>query len=128
MKIPEFQVLIAGMFIQTAGASPEDLNSLRVSLLSHLEQYLSGYIWQSDRFNLQVAASSPPPWHHTNKKTRNNQATCDTHEHVKAFLWGSISFGENIEDEWHTTWLLLELTRSFPVTARYVFQTFRLTL
>jgi hypothetical protein len=34
------------------------------------------------------------------------------------FLWGSVNFGDNIEDEWFITWLLLELTRSFPVSAR----------
>ena len=34
------------------------------------------------------------------------------------FLWGSVNFGDNIEDEWFITWMLLELTRSFPVSAR----------
>ena len=35
-----------------------------------------------------------------------------------SFYWGSVKFGENIEDEWFITWLLLELTREFPVAAR----------
>ncbi len=32
-------------------------------------------------------------------------------EDLAPHLWGSINFGDNLEDEWFATWLLLELTR-----------------
>ena len=35
-------------------------------------------------------------------------------------LWGSLCFGDNIEDEWFVTWLLLEVTRAFPGLAARV--------
>lgn len=33
-------------------------------------------------------------------------------------LWGSLEFGDNLEDEWFVVWLLWELTKTFPITSR----------
>ena len=94
-----------------AGASAEELQALRVQLMQHALPFVQGYIWQHDRFNLQLSATAQPPW----EKQRARQAQAAP---VAPSFWGLLRFGDNIEDEWFLVWLLLELSRAFPVTAR----------
>jgi hypothetical protein len=77
------------------------LEKLLERIMSHVQVHTGGYIWQRDAFNLHV--SSTPP----SKKDV---------EHP--ILTGSVYFEDNIEDEWFVTWLLLDITRNFPVSAR----------
>jgi hypothetical protein len=76
--------------------------------LQHLLPSLEGYIWQRDRFALHASARRRAPW----------QRAAGAGGALPPHLWGSLGFGDNVEDEWFVVWLLLELTRAFPVTAR----------
>ena len=78
--------------------------------------FLQGYIWQRDRFALQPSTRRRAPWQQTRSSRR--AAAGAAAAAPPPHLWGSLSFGDNIEDEWFAVWLLLELTRAFPVTAR----------
>ena len=96
--------------------------------MQYVAQFLDGYIWQRQPFSLHTfPGPQSPPWL---QKPRTSPATNDIEAIFTAaafaapppadasFLWGSVNFGDNIEGEWFITWLLLELTRNFPVTAR----------
>lgn len=83
---------------------------------------LRGYIWQRDRFNLRLSTQRQAPWQRARSggaQRRGAAAAAADVGSMPPHLWGSVSFGDNIEDEWLVVWLLLELTRSFPVTARW---------
>lgn len=92
-------------------------------LLNHVLPFLGGYIWQRDRFSLHLSAQQQAPWH------RKRMTAMHRGQHSRAesaaaapqppHLWGSVDFGDNVEDEWFIVWLLLELTQAFPVTARF---------
>ncbi|KAK9825639.1 hypothetical protein WJX81_002609 [Elliptochloris bilobata] len=84
-------------------ASPEDLSALRARCMVTLAPYLAGYPWQLDHFELYSSFREPPPWRQTGD--RHNALPC---------IWGSMRFGDSIDDEWFTTWLLRELTRRIP--------------
>ena len=74
-------------------------------------QYTQGYIWQRDRFQLVSTADQEPPWHIAPQVKSSVIST--------AMLWGSLCFGDNIDDEWFISWLLLDITRHYNgVTAR----------
>ena len=75
---------------------------------------MRGYIWQRDAFTLQNSTEHRPPW------KPDDQPRADGHRasalgtfvaRSTPFLWGSTRFGDNVEDEWFITWLLLEITR-----------------
>lgn len=107
-------------------AAAADLAGLQAQLLGHLLPFLRGYIWQRDRFNLQLSTHRQSPWQRTRatggQRRRGGAAEGAAAAAAAAapppHLWGSVDFGDNIEDEWFVVWLLLELTRAFPVTAR----------
>lgn len=72
------------------------------------------------------SSDQPPTWRRKPPSAaRSGQhASTATSESLASFregplpcLWGSVQFGDNIEDEWFITWLLQELTRRFPGTA-----------
>lgn len=97
-------------------------------MLNFVAHFLEGYIWQRQPFSLHTFPGlQTPPWL---RKPRTSPPSNDFETLFTAilkvapppahssFLWGSVNFGDNIEDEWFITWLLLELTRNFPVTAR----------
>jgi hypothetical protein len=77
------------------------LDNLLERIISHVQVHTGGYIWQRDAFNLRVSSS---PRSHTDVE--------------QPFFTGSVHFEDNIEDEWFVTWLLLDITRNFPVSAR----------
>jgi hypothetical protein len=98
-----------------AGEDASDLPGLANRMLAHLLPHLSGYIWQRDRFDLAASPPHPPPWRQKLCRARQKQAAPAP---APPCLWGSVGFGDNVEDEWLLVWLLLELTRVFRVTAR----------
>ena len=70
-----------------------------------LEQVLSEArqrVWQHDRFELHTSTARRAPWH-TKKQGQ-----------LPPFLWGQVTFTDNVEDEWMVVRLLLELTRAIP--------------
>lgn len=105
------------------GDAAPQLEALRSQLLEHVLPLLDGYIWQRDRFNLQLSTQRQAPWQRARSSgTRRRDAAAaaaPANGSMPPHLWGSVSFGDNIEDEWLVVWLLLELTRAFPVTARW---------
>ena len=80
----------------TADLTDAGLEQLRLDSLAWAFSQTSGHIWQQDAFILH---KGPAPWH----KRRSLSSS--------AYLWGSTAFGDNIEDEWLTCWLIYQLTR-----------------
>lgn len=73
-------------------------------ILSHLRAYTQGYVWQREAFNLHVSCDSKQ----TPRKPKLEYQ----------ILTGSVQFEDNIEDEWFIVWLLLDITRNFPLSVR----------
>eukprot|EP00887_Chlorella_sp_A99_P006906 scaffold2.g6906.t1 len=94
-----------------AAASAASLLAARAQLMHHLLPFLEGFIWQRDRFHLRLSTARQPPWR---RQRRRAAAVSSGADEEPPCLWGSLSFGDNIEDEWFVTWLLLEATRAFP--------------
>ena len=90
-----------------AGATAESIEILRQQCLQAVEPYLRGYIWQRDGFNLEVKPQLKS--HKQPGASSSELPTC---------LQGQATYGDNVEDEWLITWLLLELTRRFQISAR----------
>ncbi len=117
------------MYIWFADNSSSKLDELKSELLQFVAQFLEGYLWQRQPFSVHTfPGPKTPPWL---QKSRTAPPSNDFEALFTAaatfaapppasssFLWGSVNFGDNIEDEWFITWLLLEITRTFPVTAR----------
>ena len=74
---------------------------LQAEILQHVLQYTAGYIWQRKGFQLLLSSEHRPPWE--------QQTPC---------LWGCVDFGDNIQDEWFITSLLLDITKHYDVAAR----------
>ncbi|XP_030498565.2 protein ecdysoneless homolog isoform X1 [Cannabis sativa] len=75
------------------------LNSLHLKILQTISPFVSDYIWQHEPFTL---SASPHP-----------SSTClcsDHHSH----LHGKLRYGDNLDDEWFTVFLLFEISRRFP--------------
>ncbi len=64
---------------------------------------MAEYPWQLDAFSLTSSAAAPPPW----RRPAQPPLPC---------LWGSLRFGDAIDDEWFATWLLRRLTEAIPGT------------
>ncbi len=93
---------------------------LQFKLLQHVLTFIEGFIWQKGRFGLQLSTSEQAPWQRQRKQARRGGEGQAPPQHPPPpCLWGSIDFADNVEDEWFAVWLLVELTRAFPVTARY---------
>lgn len=90
----------------TAGAH---LSDVRVQCMQAVLPYTTGYIWQDGVFSLQSSTDADPPWIQTaGVRKANTSVSAASDHHV---LWGTTSFGDNVEDEWFIVWLLLHLTR-----------------
>ncbi len=86
---------------------PDEALALAVKLTNYVLPHIEGYIWQRDRFNLRLGARERPPWQFG--KQNDPPPT----------LWGTVAFGDNVDDEWLIVWMLLDITRRFPdLTAR----------
>lgn len=70
--------------------STSSLQSLHLQILDHLSPLISDYIWQHEPFNLSLSTTAIPHLH------------------------GHLRFGDNLEDEWFTVFLLFEISRAFP--------------
>ncbi|XP_039285305.1 protein ecdysoneless-like [Nilaparvata lugens] len=64
-----------------------------------VNKYASTYIWQKDQFNVipRNIAGLPP--------------LVDNEESLPPHLYGTLHYGENIEDEWFLVFLLQQLTK-----------------
>ncbi|CAN0878460.1 Protein ecdysoneless homolog [Linum grandiflorum] len=69
------------------------LQSLHLQLLQFLSPHTSCYIWQHEPLSLSIVLPPSSPLPH---------------------LHGKLRFGDNIEDEWFTVFLLFEISRTFP--------------
>lgn len=92
-----------------ADASSEGLEALRARCLVELAPYLAGYPWQREPFELCTSAAAPPPWRRP-----------EQHRDALPCLWGSVRFGDAVDDEWFVTWLLRHLTQRIPGTTARV--------
>ncbi|KAJ4714559.1 putative SGT1 protein [Melia azedarach] len=75
--------------------STSSLQSLHLEILNHLSPFLSDYIWQHEPFSLSLCADT-------------------TAVAAIPHLYGRLRFGDNLEDEWFTVFLLFEISRAFP--------------
>ncbi|KAF3122179.1 hypothetical protein TWF569_002259 [Orbilia oligospora] len=79
----------------TAAASQNDVKSelekLLPDILKAIKPFTDDFIWQRDEFKLTIA--------------ENDAIAC---------LHGRIEFGESIDDEWFTVFLLREISKLFP--------------
>ncbi|MBN3311304.1 ECD protein, partial [Amia calva] len=89
-----------------AQPDPSDTRAAEQCLQQHLERVLAQcapllvqYIWQDQTFNIKY---------------------CPEKGGVPAHLAGSTRFGDNVEDEWFIVYLMLEITRAFPLLAARV--------
>ncbi|KAK9231472.1 hypothetical protein WN943_021707 [Citrus x changshan-huyou] len=69
--------------------STSSLQSIHLQILDHLSPLISDYIWQHEPFNLSLSTTAIPHLH------------------------GHLRFGDNLEDEWFTVFLLFEISRAF---------------
>ncbi|EWC48246.1 hypothetical protein DRE_02350 [Drechslerella stenobrocha 248] len=82
--------------VPVPGISPQkdvktELDKLLPRIMKAIEPFTDEFIWQRDEFNLK-----------------------STEKDGIAYLHGRIEFGESIDDEWFTVFLLREISRSFP--------------
>ena len=70
-----------------------------------LAPYMADYPWQVERFALRSSHHAPPPSY--SPGDNRGAPPC---------LWGTLRFGDAVDDEWFATWLLRELTRRIPGT------------
>ncbi|KAJ0097631.1 hypothetical protein Patl1_28332 [Pistacia atlantica] len=70
--------------------STSSLQSHHLQILHHLSPFVSDYIWQHQSFSLSLSDAPVP------------------------HLRGRLRFGDNLEDEWFTVFLLFEISRAFP--------------
>lgn len=91
------------MNINDADELESAIDQLCRDMMHYVDQFLEGYIWQRDHFTIHSSYNSPPPWNHYVPSNS---------------FWGRLKWGDNIEDEWFATWLLLQLTKHFPVTSK----------
>lgn len=96
-------------------ADGSDANNLLDELSHHLAPFLAEYIWQRDHLQVHAHPSSTPPWI---GKGQSLETSGPPSAPPPGFLWGQLNYGDNVEDEWFVTWLILEVTRAFPVSAR----------
>lgn len=68
------------------------LASLRSQILTFASSIYSDFIWQEESFNLFIARSE---------------------ELGSLILEGSVSFGDNVEDEWFVVYILMEISKKF---------------
>ncbi|KAF2283886.1 hypothetical protein GH714_016897 [Hevea brasiliensis] len=77
------------------------LQSLHLEILHFLSPYSSFYIWQHEPFSLSISSFLSP------------SCLCSSKSPLP-HLHGKLRFGDNIEDEWFTVFLLFLISRQFP--------------
>ncbi|XP_062100434.1 protein ecdysoneless homolog [Humulus lupulus] len=104
-RLPEdtvFYAIFPDISLNPTAASTSlssSLHSLHLQILQTISPFLSDYIWQHEPFTLSV---SPHP---------SSSCVCSNrHPH----LHGKLRYGDNLDDEWFTVFLLFEISRRFP--------------
>lgn len=100
----------------------EDQEALCAQAMAIVLPYMPQYIWQKERFSLQSSMVQTPPWWQQHQRQRQRRggrkdAKAGPGDEFPPCLWGSLCFGDNIEDEWFVVWLLLEITKKLAGTA-----------
>ncbi|KAF9680335.1 hypothetical protein SADUNF_Sadunf06G0110600 [Salix dunnii] len=93
-RVPDDTVYYAIFPDSSSLSNPSDSSqSLHLQILEFISPYTSSYIWQHEPFSLSLSSSASPPLPH---------------------LHGKLRFGDNIEDEWFTVFLLFQISHHFP--------------
>ncbi|KAM7276527.1 hypothetical protein ACFE04_018393 [Oxalis oulophora] len=100
-RLPEDTVLY-GIFPDSNETS--SLESLHLQILSAISPLTSSYIWQLDSFTLSISSS---------------QSSCPcisttTNKNNLPHLHGKLRYGDNLDDEWFTVFLLFHISQLFP--------------
>ncbi|KAL5078965.1 hypothetical protein RYX36_007386 [Vicia faba] len=83
-------------------ATTTTLQSLHLQILQSISPFTTDYIWQHHPFNLSI--SLPP-----------NPTTCQCPSSSKLpHLHGHLRYGDNLDDEWFTVFLLFHISTHFP--------------
>ncbi|GMH33379.1 hypothetical protein BSKO_01213 [Bryopsis sp. KO-2023] len=82
------------------------LDELRNRCLACIGQHVVDYVWQREPFVLHSSLDATPPWEELGK--------------CGQCLWGSVRFGESVEDEWFIVSLLQRMTKYIPNLAAKV--------
>eukprot|EP00873_Tetraselmis_striata_P029258 jgi/Tetstr1/449522/TSEL_036610.t1 len=84
----------------------------RRDVLAAAAPFLRGYIWQKQAFHLHLSCRHPAPWQKPPRPGKGKAAAAGAAP--PNFLWGEVSFGDNIQDEWFIVSLLLHATAQLP--------------
>lgn len=84
------------------------LQSLHLQIINSISTFTSNYVWQHEPFALSL--SSIPK----------SSCICSTH---LPHLHGKLRFGDNLEDEWFTVFLLFHISNCFPSLSIRVWDT-----
>ncbi|KAF5749736.1 protein SGT1 [Tripterygium wilfordii] len=103
-RLPDDTVLFAifpDSFVSSSAADvSSSLQSLHLEILHTISSYTSSYIWQHEPFSLSLSTSA--------------SCVCSSsHTPSPPHLHGKLRFGDNLEDEWFTVFLLFEISRRF---------------
>ncbi|KAK7309580.1 hypothetical protein RJT34_06427 [Clitoria ternatea] len=85
----------------TATTTTATLQSLHLKILETISPFTNDYIWQHQPFTLSL--STPP----------NPSCPCPSSSHLP-HLHGHLRYGDNLDDEWFTVFLLFYISRTFP--------------
>ena len=80
----------------------EDINQIYDKLIEYIEQLSNSYIWNNEKFHLTKPVNSETIQSEKEKFLFYN---CD----------GKFDFGDNLEDEWFTVYILLKLTLKYSL-------------
>ncbi|XP_075656130.1 protein ecdysoneless homolog [Castanea sativa] len=84
------------------------LQSLHLQILQTLSPFTTDYLWQHESFTLSLS-SLPKP-----------SCLCSSH---LPHLHGKLRFGDNLDDEWFTLFLLFKISTTFPSLSIRVWDT-----
>ncbi|XP_030975296.1 protein ecdysoneless homolog [Quercus lobata] len=84
------------------------LQSLHLQILQTLSPFTTDYLWQHESFTLSLS-SLPKP-----------SCLCSSH---LPHLHGKLRFGDNLDDEWFTVFLLFKISTTFPSLSIRVWDT-----
>jgi len=96
--------------VHYTGLPQDQLEAFAKQCLELVDHHIRNYVWQRDCFALTPSHAHPRPWA--------PEAAAGSANQPPACLWGRTAYGDNVEDEWFITWLLLQLTRQLKVSAR----------
>lgn len=80
----------------------EDINVIYDKLIEHVEQLSSSYIWNNEKFYLT-------------KPVKSENIESDKEKFLFYGCDGKFDYGDNVEDEWFTVFILLKLTLKYPL-------------